>query len=256
MNEIYMGIDIGSRTTKLVILDKQDIIYHDMMETGMNSEQTVRNMIEKAIGELLLSKVATKTITTGYGRKSLSFSDGYISEITCHCRGVSYFNSEVRTIIDIGGQDCKVISVSPEGKVMDFVMNDKCAAGTGRFLEVTARILGVSLDQLGELSMQAENVIPITQTCVVFAESEIIGLIGDGKPPSEIIAGVHRSIAKRIKQMMSQISLITPIVFTGGVAKNLGMKQMLSEVMETQIFSPEDPFITGAIGAALYAREL
>lgn len=256
MNEVFLGVDIGSRTTKLVILDKHDLIYHDVTETGLNSEQTVRNMIEKAYNELLLSKVSTKIITTGYGRRSLSFSDSYVSEITCHCRGVSYLNSQVRTIIDIGGQDCKVISVSPTGKVMDFVMNDKCAAGTGRFLEVTARILDVSLDQLGELSLQAKKIIPITKTCVVFAESEIIGLIGDREPPAEIIAGVHRSIAKRIRQMVAQISFAPPVLFTGGVAKNPGMKQMLSEVLGTQILIPKDPFITGAIGAALYAREL
>lgn len=156
-------------------------------------------------------------------------------------------------MIDIGGQDSKIIVLAKDGKVLDFAMNDKCAAGTGRFLEVTANILEITVDDLGKTADESKEDIDINSTCVVFAESEIIGLIAAGKHPADIVSSVHRSIAKRIKNLMSQMSWQKPVIFTGGVAQNLGMKKSIARILNVKIGSPDNSLITGALGAALYA---
>ncbi|MCK4312897.1 MAG: 2-hydroxyglutaryl-CoA dehydratase [Candidatus Cloacimonetes bacterium] len=256
MKKYFIGIDLGSRMSKIVILDLNKIIYSNVCDTGVNPKITSQNLFEKALKDTGIEKPEIEKIfSTGYGRNIVPFADKRITEISCHAKGVNYFFPEARTIIDIGGQDSKVILTDKKGKVIDFAMNDRCAAGTGRFLEVTANILELTVDELGKISSRSKQDIDINSTCVVFAESEIIGLISQGEKPEDIIKAVHFSIAKRTKNLIAQMHWQKPVVFTGGVAKNKGMKKAISDILRTEIRIPEDSFITGALGAALFAKE-
>ncbi|HHE39448.1 MAG TPA: 2-hydroxyglutaryl-CoA dehydratase [Candidatus Cloacimonetes bacterium] len=257
MQKISIGIDSGSRTTKIVIFQNNRIKYSNVVDTGVNPKTTSEFLSKKTLSNLEINKRdISKIYATGYGRKLVRFADKQVSEITCHARGVNFLFPEVRTVIDIGGQDSKVILVNEKGKVIDFVMNDKCAAGTGRFLEVVAHILELTVDELGKISLQSNEKINIDSTCVVFAESEIIGLISQGKKRADIIMSVHHSIAKRTKSFLSQLHWQKPVVFTGGVAKNVGMTKAISSVLNAEIIVPENSFITGALGAAIFASEV
>ncbi|MCK5051728.1 MAG: 2-hydroxyglutaryl-CoA dehydratase [Candidatus Cloacimonetes bacterium] len=258
MNEkiITIGIDLGSRMSKIVVLKDDKILYTNVIDTGVNPKKVSETLLHDALKETSLSKTdITKIYSTGYGRNIVPFSDKRISEISCHAKGANYFFPKARTIIDIGGQDSKIIIVDKKGHVKDFVMNDRCAAGTGKFLEVTATTLETTIDELGDISQLSTKKIDINSTCVVFAESEIIGLIADGFEKPNIINAVHRSIAKRTKNLTSQLHWQKPIVFTGGVAKNSGMQIAISEIMGTKVIVPENSFITGALGAAIFAKE-
>ena len=258
MNEkiITIGIDLGSRMSKIVVLKDDKILYTNVIDTGVNPKKVSETLLHDALKETSLSKTdITKIYSTGYGRNIVPFSDKRISEISCHAKGANYFFPKARTIIDIGGQDSKIIIVDKKGHVKDFVMNDRCAAGTGKFLEVTATTLETTIDELGDISQTSTKKIDINSTCVVFAESEIIGLIADGFEKPNIINAVHRSIAKRTKNLTSQLHWQKPIVFTGGVAKNSGMQIAISEIMGTKVIVPENSFITGALGAAIFAKE-
>ena len=253
---ITIGIDLGSRMSKIVVLNDDKIIYSNVVDTGVNPKKIAELLLNDALKETSLSKSEiTKIYSTGYGRNIVPFSDKRISEISCHARGANYFFPNARTIIDIGGQDSKIIIVDEHGHVKDFIMNDRCAAGTGKFLEVTAMTLETTIDELGEISQTSTEKININSTCVVFAESEIIGLIAEGLDKPGIINAVHRSIAKRTKNLASQLHWQKPIVFTGGVAKNTGMQIAISEIMGSKVIVPENSFITGALGAALFAKE-
>jgi predicted CoA-substrate-specific enzyme activase len=254
--QITVGIDLGSRLSKIVILKNSEIIFNEITDTGVNPQKTATRLLENALKEMQIERSQIdKVFSTGYGRNIVPFADKRISEISCHAKGVNFFIPEVKTVIDIGGQDSKVILLGEKGRVVDFVMNDKCAAGTGRFLEVAANILEITVDDLQEISLHSKEDIDINSTCVVFAESEIIGLIAAGKQPGDIVRAIHRSIAKRIKNLISQMNWQSPIVFTGGVAQNEGMKIAISEVLNKEISAPENSFITGALGAALLASE-
>ena len=254
MEKITVGIDLGSRTSKIVFLKDKKIIYTDIDNTGVNPKITAEKLFEKALSELKIDKTKISRIfSTGYGRNIVPFADKKISEISCHAKGVSFLFPEARTVIDIGGQDSKVIVLGENGKVLDFVMNDRCAAGTGRFLEVAANILELTVDDLGEISSRSEKNIVINSTCVVFAESEIIGLISQGEKVEDIIKSIHFSIAKRTKNMVSRLHWQKPVVFTGGVAKNIGMRFAIESVLQTEVLVPENSFITGALGAAVFA---
>ncbi len=253
---IIVGIDLGSRMSKIVILKDNDIIYSNVRDTGVNPRKRSEELLDQALQETSISKSEINSIySTGYGRNIVPFSDKRISEISCHAKGANYFFPQVKTIIDIGGQDSKIILVDSRGHVTDFVMNDRCAAGTGKFLEVTATTLETTIDKLGEISRMSTNQVNINSTCVVFAESEIIGLITEGLQKPDIINAVHYSIARRTKNLISQLHWQKPIVFTGGVAKNIGMQKAISDLMKTKVDVPENSFITGALGAALFARE-
>ncbi|MFC1887592.1 acyl-CoA dehydratase activase [Candidatus Cloacimonadota bacterium] len=256
MNKQYTcGIDIGSRTAKLVVLEDNKILYSASELTGINPGTTANQLLADALSATNLKKDNFKSIcATGYGRKVVKFADRTISEISCHAAGVKYFYPEVRTVIDIGGQDSKIIFLNPDGRVTQFVMNDKCAAGTGRFLEVAANILELTVDDLGEVSAASEKDIQINSTCVVFAESEIIGLIAQHEEVSNIINAIHLSIAKRTRNLISQIHWEPPVVFTGGVAMNSGLKKSLSKILTTNLIVPDNSIITGALGAALLVR--
>ncbi len=251
----WCGVDIGSRTAKIVILQGNDIVYSSNQATGINPGTTAQELFDKALTTLQISSDSINSIcSTGYGRNSVKFADKTISEISCHAAGVKYFHPDVKTVIDIGGQDSKVILLDDVGRVTQFVMNDKCAAGTGRFLEVAANIFELTVDELAPVAAASDKEIQVNSTCVVFAESEIIGLIAKHENPSNIINAVHVSIAKRTRNLISQLHWEAPLVFTGGVAKNQGLKNSLSKILKTEIIVPEKSLITGALCAALLAR--
>ncbi len=254
MKKLNFGIDSGSRTTKIAVFDLQDekLLYSDSCLTGFNLEETAKTLFEKAMQKLELEEESINSIkATGYGRKQIKFADKFISEIICHARGILYIFPDTRTIIDIGGQDSKVIEIAADGKVSNFVMNDKCAAGTGKFLEMAANFLDCQLTDLSSLASEAKNPVKINQTCVVFSESEIIGYRSKGIPATDIARGVHMSIASRIYGLSSSIQVQSPIVFTGGVAFNEDILKCLSKIFDREIIRYENPIITGALGAAL-----
>jgi len=254
MQKISIGIDSGSRTTKIVFFQNNRIKYSKVINSGVNPKKTSELLFKKTLSNLKINeKDISKIYATGYGRKLVRFADKQVSEISCHAKGVNFLFPHARTVIDIGGQDSKVILLNEKGKVTDFVMNDKCAAGTGRFLEVVAHIFELTVDELGKISLKSNEKIEIDNTCVVFAESEIIGLISLGKKTEDIIMSVHHSIAKRTKSFLSQLHWQKPVIFTGGVAKNIGMTKAISMVLNTEIIVPENSFITGALGVAIFA---
>jgi predicted CoA-substrate-specific enzyme activase len=253
---ITCGIDSGSRTTKLVLLQGEEILHAAVETTGINPAITAEKLLNEACVARDISRADIAMLySTGYGRNILPFSQKVISEISCHARGVHLLFPQCKTIIDIGGQDSKAILLGEKGRVIDFVMNDKCAAGTGRFLEVTAHILETTVDKLGALSADSREQLQINSTCVVFAESEIIGLIAQGKTGADIIAAVHRAIAKRTRNLIAQLHWTHPVVFTGGVAKNSGMQAAIAHQLGAELSIPRNSFITGALGAALFAGD-
>ncbi|MFO7660436.1 MAG: acyl-CoA dehydratase activase [Candidatus Cloacimonadaceae bacterium] len=254
-----LGIDIGSRNTKLVFLDMEtgQIAFSSFADSGINPVQTVQTIYNKGLASLQCpAENVLYTCITGYGR-NLMKADKVVSEITCHTLGVQFYQPDVRTIIDIGGQDSKIISLDEHNHIRDFVMNDKCAAGTGRFLEMVAMKLGITCDNLDKTAAESTQDFHLSSTCVVFAESEIIGLIAQGVSAADIARSVHLSISDRIVSQLNQLAWQPPIVFTGGVALNHDLKNIFSQALNTEIIIPPEPELTGALGAALTAlREL
>jgi len=251
-----LGIDIGSATTKAVVLgDGSSVVAQAVIPVGTGTDGPARilaDVLQKAaVGRGDIAKI----VVTGYGRITFREADKTISEITCHARGVHHAHSKARTIIDIGGQDIKVIRVTPEGYVGNFVMNDKCAAGTGRFLEVMSRVLEVDIGEMGALSEQCRKTVPISSICTVFAESEVISHLSRGEAIPDVIAGIHESVAKRVAGLVSRIGPAPDIVITGGVAKNTGIVKALRKVLSTDILVAPSAQLTGALGAAILARE-
>ncbi len=250
-----VGIDVGSITTKAVLLnDKtwQSVI----MPTGCSPRQTGQEAFEKLLNRTGLAREDIDYIIgTGYGRISLSFIDKAVTEITCHAKGAHHLVQGADMVIDIGGQDSKVIVTDGQGNVTDFAMNDKCAAGTGRFLQVMAAALGTDVSELAELSRDAEPV-QISSMCTVFAESEVISLLAQGVARKNIIAGIHRSVAGRIATMAERLGKGELITFTGGVAKNEGVREFLSEELKREIIVTPESQLAGALGAALLGAKL
>lgn len=252
---MWCGIDIGASTAKAVVFD-EGIVSKVVISSGFDTKKTAEEVFEKGLEKAGITEKDVKYIVaTGYGRIMVPMASKTITEITCHAKGAYYLDSTVKTVIDIGGQDSKGISLD-NGKVQDFVMNDKCAAGTGRFLEVMARALEVELKELGELSMKSQEKVSISSTCTVFAESEVISYKNQGKKKEDIIAGLHEAIASRIYAMVNQIPVKEKIMVTGGVALNQGVVHALKTKIGKEITIPEDPQIVGALGAALLAREM
>ena len=251
---ITVGIDVGSITTKAAVVEDGNLISDRVMLTGYNAQDAGTKIYEKILADLGIKVSAVdKIIATGYGRKSVAIADKAVTEITCHAVGAHYLNPAVRSIIDIGGQDSKAIVVDENGGVKDFAMNDKCAAGTGRFLEVMARALEVDINDFGEVSLEADTPAKISSLCTVFAESEVISLISKGEKRENIIAGIHESIASRVVAMAGRIGLSAPLMMTGGVAKNKGVVKALEAKTGYDIEVSEKTQVTGAIGAALIA---
>ena len=255
----FGGCDVGSTYTKAVILDENGKMCADTtIRSKINAEQSAIAAMEEVCGKVGLkdSKDLAYLIGTGYGRNKVPFADENISEISCHAMGVHVTNPEVRAIIDIGGQDVKGISIDTDGTVKSFAMNDKCSAGTGRFFEAMARSFEMSLPEFSNLSLSAKNVIPITAQCTVFAESEVITLVGEGKPTDEIAAGIEMAVAKRCFVMAKKAGATDSITLTGGCAKNAGLKQAIEHVLKFKVVDLKtDPQLMGALGAAEYARQ-
>ena len=256
----FGGCDVGSTYTKAVILDENGKMVADTtIRSKINSELSAVAAMDEVIGkvpELKSSKDLAYLIGTGYGRNKVPFADENISEISCHAMGVHVTNPDVKAIIDIGGQDVKGISIDTDGTVKNFAMNDKCAAGTGRFYEAMANAFELSLPEFSQLSLTAKNVIPITAQCTVFAESEVITLVGEGKPMDEIAAGIQMAVAKRCFVMAKKAGATDRVTLTGGCAKNAGLKKAIEQVLKLKVVELKtDPQLMGALGAAEYARQ-
>lgn len=256
---LIAGIDIGSTTAKAVLIDEQGKILNFVVDrTGFD-----RNLSGESVLQLALANIG-KTIrdvdliaSTGYGRRALKISQKNLPEIVCHARGTHCLYPEAKTIIDIGGQDSKVIELNENGSVSRFEMNDKCAAGTGRFLEVlTERLLNIRLDDLGPLALKSDEPCVLSSICTIFAESEVISLLSSDTSISDIAAGMHLAIARRVVNMgkTSQIQFEEPIVLTGGVARNIGVKKAFEDILKKPVLAIENPQITAALGVALAAR--
>ncbi len=255
---IVAGLDVGSTAAKAVLLDAdtKTLLTSALLPTGWNAKQAGKDVLCAACQNIGIQTDDVKVIiATGYGRISLPFAQKSITEITCHAMGASFLIPETRMLLDIGGQDSKVVLVDTDGSVMDFVMNDKCAAGTGRFLQVVAGILDMDLPQLGEAAQRGKPA-NISSMCAVFAETEIIGLLANGVLPEDIAAGVFVSIAKRVKSLIRRMPQGNICTFTGGLATNQAFCQILENVLDMQIKVPQNPQCVGALGAAILAIKL
>lgn len=252
----FAGIDIGSTMTKVVIVDEKETNLASVIgPTGAEHRHLALKVMDEAIGQIGLSFEALDFIVaTGYGRINVPFADKQITEITCHARGIRAIFPTVRIIIDIGGQDSKGIKLDAAGKVANFVMNDKCAAGTGRFLEVIAETLGVKLADMGDVSLTAKEYVKISNTCTVFAEHEVTSRLAEGATIPEIVAGLHESIAGRVVNMVRHLGIEKDVVVTGGGAKNIGLVKAIEDKVGFTVLIPPEPFITGALGAALLGK--
>lgn len=256
--DIYvLGVDSGSTSTNAVIMDKnKKIIAHDVIRTGAKSMESAEKVLESVLKKANLKKEDLSLIvSTGYGRVSIVYADESVTEISCHGKGAHYFNPSIRTILDIGGQDSKAIKLNEKGEVIDFVMNDKCAAGTGRFLEMMAKTLEISIGELGPISFNSKENIEITSMCSVFAESEVISLIAQNKEKSDIANGVHNAIASKSYSLLKRVGFEKEFMMTGGVAKNPGVVKAVEDKIGSKLYICDEPEIVGATGAALYALE-
>lgn len=246
-----IGIDAGSTTCKLVAVDSSGSIVSSLLEpTEPRVELQVKRMLDAIRAEHGVDS-SVPTIATGYGRKLIKEATRNLTEITCHAQGVFRDLGRAGTLIDIGGQDSKVIQIGPDGRPVDFMMNDKCAAGTGRFLEYTAARLGVPVPDLGARALCTAHEEPISSTCTVFAESEIISLIARGAEPDAILRGLHRSLVGRVVSMVRSVGVVAPLMLSGGVAKNEAVRKMIAEATVEQVVLPGEPQLMGAYGAAL-----
>jgi predicted CoA-substrate-specific enzyme activase len=254
MHKYGIGIDIGSTTAKGILIDDSlEIITNFIMPTGASGSHAVEKIMTEIASSSKMKLDNIPIISTGYGRTRVENAEQSVTEITCHSVGVHLLNAEVRLLIDVGGQDSKVIRIGSDGRPIDFELNDKCSAGTGRFLEVMAGVLGISIDELGPLALKSSSPATISSTCTVFAESEVVGHIGAGKDPADIAAGIHASMAAKIASLSRRVGISTPICITGGVALNPAFRFYLSKQLGTELWVPEQPQLTGALGAAVIA---
>jgi (R)-2-hydroxyacyl-CoA dehydratese activating ATPase len=254
---LFAGLDVGSLSTKAVLICMDGMIAHCTLPTGANPRLAGETAFENALAAAGSDREHVACLVgTGYGRVNLPFAHRTVTELTCHAKGAYYLNPEVRTVIDIGGQDSKVIQVDARGNMVDFVMNDKCAAGTGRFLEVMAKALELGLEEIAGCALQSLNPCAISNTCAVFAESEVISLLALGHAKEDIAAGLHLGVAQRVGNMAKRMGLIREVAFVGGVAKNRGARKALEDFLEiTFVSETQDPQLNGALGAAVLARE-
>jgi len=260
MGSITVGVDIGSTTAKAVVLNQHETMWTAIIPSGMSpplaGKEVFKIVLDKS--QHTLEDVAF-IIATGYGRVSAEFANKTVTEISCHGRGANFLNPATRTIIDIGGQDSKAISLDEHGKVIDFMINDKCASGTGRFLETAAElVLRVRLEDLGELSARATDTPNISSACTVFAQTEMVSLLASGVSVENLVAGLHRSIASKVSSMVKRIGIRPTVMMTGGVAKNSGVVAAFRKELNINVAVPSnlDPQLVGALGAALIAQEM
>jgi len=254
---IFAGIDIGSITAKAAIIKDNKLIATHVIMTGYDIQTSGQRVFDELLAKAGIEKNQIESlISTGYGRNSVEFADKALTEIICHGAGAYFLNPEIRGIIDVGGQDSKAILLDEKGQVSNFAMNDKCAAGTGRFIEVMANALDLELSQLGEFSLKAEKPSKISSLCTVFAESEVISMIAKQEKRENIIAGIHESAAARISALATKIRIKEPIMMTGGVAKNKGMVKALENRLNCKIIVNKSSQENGAIGAAVLASKM
>jgi len=257
---VTAGVDMGSTATKALVLSDGRIAGSTARVTGADPERSGELALKEALDQASMELDAVEYIVaTGYGRRALDLADESVNEINANARGAAWLGSHegtVRTIIDIGGQDSKAISLDADGVIRDFAMNDKCAAGTGKFLEVIADLLEVPVDQLGDLSLEAQRPVSIASTCVVFAQSEVVGLIARKERPADILAGIHRSIASRVVTMARRVGLEEVVVFDGGPAKNKGLRAAIEAELGHAVVVPRHPQLVVALGAALVAADM
>ena len=257
MKSYAMGIDFGSTTAKTVILDEAGtVVASSVSQKGAVSDDGVKAALQEALAQAAIELSAVgRVVSTGYGRRMLDIADRTITEITCHARGAVWLVPEVRLVIDIGGQDSKVIAIDANGLVARFAMNDRCAAGTGKFLEVLARAVNVELEDMGAMALEAQEKITITSMCATFAETEVISLLAEGRSKEVVLSGVHRSIASRTVGLVGRVGKLGPVVMTGGVAKNIAAVRYIEEALEIKLILPREPQLAGALGAALFALD-
>ncbi len=254
---IVAGCDVGSLSAEAVILNNKSIIAYDIIRVRPRPEQSAEDVMGTALSKSGLSYDDIDfCVSTGYGRENIPFAQGNVSEISCHGKGAQWLVPSIRTIIDVGGQDCKAITVDENGDLVNFLMNDKCASGTGRFLEGVCKTLGISLEELAALSLKGKKELLISSVCSVFAETEALSLVNEGETLSDVAAGISLAMAKRINSLVKRIGIKNDVCFTGGVAKNPGVVKAIEKILAVNVINlPEDPQIIGALGAALFARE-
>lgn len=251
---ITMGIDIGSTTSKCVLLlDGKSILAHTLIRAGIGTNGPQEAFLQALEDGKIKENQISRTVATGYGRKLWQQADAELSELSAHAIGCRMLMPEARTVIDIGGQDAKVISLDEHGRMSGFVMNDKCAAGTGRFLDVMATILRVEVSALGSMAEQSESPAAISSTCTVFAESEVISQLANGAAPIDVAAGVCQSVAARVGALARRTGIRREVCMTGGVAKNSGVRRALEEALKVPIQTHPHAQLAGALGAAIYA---
>lgn len=251
------GVDVGSTQTKAIILNEQKgVVGRSLIATGANVTRAAERAFALALEEAgLKPEDIAYVVGTGYGRYKVTFGDAQITEISCHARGAHFLFPLTRTVIDMGGQDTKAIKVGEEGQVEDFSMNDKCAAGTGRFLAAAAEVLGLSLDDIGGISLTAQKPVRLSSVCTVFVESDIMSYLAQGKRIEDILRGVHTSIAARTVSLVRRVGLVEEVTFTGGVSRNIGMVTALEEKLSVKINVSRESHFMGALGAGLFALE-
>jgi len=255
---IFAGLDIGSVSTETVLIDKdKNILSYTILRTGPSNKKSAEKSMQLALQKTKLNfNDISKLITTGYGRKIIPFKSDEISEISCHARGSHFLYPDTSVVIDIGGQDSKAIRVTEDGDAIDFNMNDKCAAGTGRFLEEMAKVLGVSVERLGKLSLKSKKDLIISSMCTVFAESEVVSLLAEDQAREDIAKALHNAIAERVIGLANKVRLNGTVTLTGGVAKNIGVVGALkTKLPGITVNIPEEPQMVGALGAALIALD-
>jgi len=253
----FAGIDLGSTMTKIVIIDDDEqILAYIVHHTGAEHRHLANRVMEEGLEQASLSiDDISFVMATGYGRINVPFADKQVTELSCHARGIASFFPNVRLAIDIGGQDAKGLKIR-DGKLLDFVMSDKCAAGTGRFLEVIAAALGLQVEDLGDISLRSKNKVSVSSICTVFAQQEVVKHLSAGVPLEDVVAGLHDAMASRTARMVQRLKVEPDVVFTGGVAKNIGVVRALEENLRCPVLVPEEPLLSGALGAALLGKEL
>jgi (R)-2-hydroxyacyl-CoA dehydratese activating ATPase len=251
------GVDVGSTQTKAVVVDEEErIVGRALLETGANVVTVAEKAFRAALGDGGIDEQEVPFVVgTGYGRYKVTFGNAQVTEISCHARGAARMFPSTHTVLDMGGQDTKAIRVDPGGQVLDFCMNDKCAAGTGRFLQAASFALEIPLDELGPRALAAERPVKITTTCTVFAESEVLSWLARGKKVEDILMGVHRSIATRSLALLRRVGVESEVTFTGGVSRNHGMVAVLNEGLGLKMNVSEESHFMGALGAALFALD-
>jgi (R)-2-hydroxyacyl-CoA dehydratese activating ATPase len=268
---LTMGIDVGSRSSKCVILDDGELLTYGTTPTFPDINRTAQGVVDAAVkrqtglwGEYRMTLPDVEVdhlkvedmdyiVSTGYGRGVVPFADRSITEISCHCRGAQWFVPGVSTILDVGGQDSKGIRVDAEGQVADFVMNDKCAGGTGRFMEIVAEALNVPLDEIGPLSLQSTKELPFSTTCAAFGRGAAVTMRKQGEAKEDILAGLHEAVARRVTGIVQKVGIADEFVISGGIGRNVGLVSRIETLAGAKVTLPEEPMIVGAVGAAMFA---